>query len=315
MLELNDYSIHEDLNLSDFFLVTYVIIDDLYHQIAPDEIRFRRNYFQAKLSDSEVITIALVGELQGITSEKSWMGFVRKNYKHLFPNLCDRTRFNRTRRNLSSVIEAIRNQLGIYLGYANTKFLIVDSMPIPVCEFGRAHFTKCFKGLAGYGYCASKKKTYYGFKLHALVSFDGFITNIALTPAHIDDREALWELSPHNSDAIVLADKGYIGDSLAETLKNQGEMKLMALKRSNSKTPYPKSIRNWISKHRRRIETTFSQLVGQLNMDEVLAKSKSGLIARINTKLLMHNLAYFINKCLGKDFITRIGQIKHLIFG
>ena len=154
---------------------------------------------------------------------------------------------------------------------------------------------------------------YYGFKLHALVSFDGFITNIALTPAHVDDREALWELSPHNSDAIVLADKGYIGDSLAETLKNQGEMKLMALKRSNSKTPYPKSIRNWISKHRRRIETTFSQLVGQLNMDEVLAKSKSGLIARINTKLLMHNLAYFINKCLGKDFITRIGQIKHLM--
>ena len=92
-------------------------------------------------------------------------------------------------------------------------------------------------------------------------------------------------------------------------------MKLMALKRGNSKNPYPKPIRNWISKHRRRIETTFSQLVEQLNMDEVLAKSKSGLIARINTKLLMHNLAYFINKCLGKNQDTGIGEIKHLIFG
>ena len=315
MLELNHYSIHENLNLSDFFLVTYVMIDDIYHQIVPNEIRFRRNYTQAKLSDSEVITLAIVGELQGITSEKDWIGFVRKNYKHLFPNLCERTRFNRTRRHLSSVIVAIRNQLGTYLGYSNAEFLIVDSMPIPVCEFGRAHFTTCFQDLAGYGYCASKKKTYYGFKLHALVSLDGFITNIALTPAHIDDREALRELSPHNSGVIVLADKGYISDSLAEELENQGKMKLMALKRSNSKTPYPKSIRNWMSKHRRRIETTFSQLVGQLHMDEVLAKSKSGLIARINTKLLMHNLAYFINRCLGKDLTTGIGQIKHLIFG
>lgn len=116
MVELNDYSIHESLNLSDFFLVTYVIIDNLYHQITPDEIRFRRNYFQAKLSDSEVITIALVGELQGITSEKVWISFVGKNYKHLFPNLCGRIHFNRTRRNLSSVIGAIRNQLGIHLG-------------------------------------------------------------------------------------------------------------------------------------------------------------------------------------------------------
>ena len=188
-------------------------------------------------------------------------------------------------------------------------------MPIPVCEFGRAHFVKCFKDLASYGYCESKKKTYFGFKLHALVTLEGFITKIVLTPAHIDDREALWEISPQNARTIVLGDKGYIGDALAQNLEKQGQMKLMALKRGNSKNPYPKPIRNWISKHRRRIETTFSQLVEQLNMDEVLAKSKSGLIARINTKLLMHNLAYFINKCLGKNQDTGIGEIKHLIFG
>lgn len=121
MLELNGYSIHENLNLSDFFLVTYVIIDDLYYQIIPDKIRFRRNYSQAKLSDSEVIILALVGGLQDITSERAWISFVHKNYKYLFPNLCDRTRFNRVRRNLSSVIEAIRNQLSIYLPYLSCK--------------------------------------------------------------------------------------------------------------------------------------------------------------------------------------------------
>lgn len=315
MLELNQYSIHENLNLSDFFLVTYVIIDDIYHQIVPEEIRFRPNYHQAKLSDSEIITLAIVGELQGVSSEKAWFNYVRKNYKYLFPNLCDRTRFNRTRRHLSSVIDTIRMRLGDYLGYNQAPVLIVDSMPVPVCEFGRAHFAKCFKGLGSYGYCASKKKSYYGFKLHAMVTLEGFITNVLITPANTDDREALWELSPHNPETIVLGDKGYIGDTLAQELEAQGQMKLLALKRGNSKNPYPKQLRNWISKHRRRIETTFSQLTEQFHINQVLAKSRSGLITRIHTKLLTHNLCYFINKCLGKDSTTEIGQIKHLLFG
>ncbi|MBP3887955.1 MAG: transposase [Cellulosilyticum sp.] len=94
------------------------------------------------------------------------------------------------------------------------------------------------------------KKTYYGFKLHAMVTFDSFITNITVIPAHIDDHEALWEISSHNPQVMVLADKGYIGDKLSEMLETQSEMKLMALKRGNSKIPYPKDIRDWISKHR-----------------------------------------------------------------
>lgn len=59
------------------------------------------------------------------------------------------------------------------------------------------------------------KKTYFGFKLHALVTLEGFITKIVLTPAHIDNREALWEISPQNARSILLGDKRYIGDALA----------------------------------------------------------------------------------------------------
>ena len=50
MLELKYYSVQRIENLKDFFLVSYVIIDDIYHQIIPDSIRFRRNYSKSKLS-------------------------------------------------------------------------------------------------------------------------------------------------------------------------------------------------------------------------------------------------------------------------
>lgn len=315
MLELNTYSVHEIKNLKDFFLVSYVIIDDIYNEIIPDSIRFRRNYTQSKLSDSEIITIAMVGELHSISSEKSWFNYVCNNFKELFPNIGDRTRFNRTRRNLQSVIDAVRKHIGKSLGYDHADVLIVDSMPIPVCGFGRAHFSKRFKEISSYSYCASKKETYYGLKLHALVTLEGFITNVELTPAHVDDRTALWELVSDTYQATILGDKGYIGDNLASNLKAEENITLLALKRNNSKSPYPKELRNWISKHRRRIETSFSQLSEQLHMNQVLAYSLSGLRARINSKLLAHNIAYFMNKCLGKDSFNEIGQIRHLIFG
>lgn len=312
MLELKYYSVHEIENLKDFFLVSYVIIDDIYHKIIPDHIRFRRNYTESKLSDSEIITLAIVGEIHGISSEKAWFNYVRKNLKDLFPNLSHRTRFNRTRRNLESVINAIRKEIGSYLGYNQSDFYIVDSMPIPVCGFGRAHFSKRFKDISSYGYCASKKETYYGLKLHAAVTLDGYITNIELTAANVDDREILWELIPNSYQTIVLGDKRYIGDRIAQELKSEKGMTLLALKRSNSRTPYPKDLRNWISKHRRRIETSFSQLAEQFHINEVLANSLSGLKARLQSKILGHNISYFVNKCLGNK---STGQIKHLIFG
>lgn len=43
---------------------------------------------------------------------------------------------------------------------------------------------------------------------------------------------------------IVLGDKGYIGDKIAQELKTEKNMTLLALKRNNIKNPYPKDLRN-----------------------------------------------------------------------
>lgn len=82
----------------DFILLVYTIIDDLYHQFVPSSVSQRRNVDTAKMSDSEIITLSICGELAGIDSENAWYSFVKRNYRHLFPRLCSRTRFNRTRR-------------------------------------------------------------------------------------------------------------------------------------------------------------------------------------------------------------------------
>lgn len=76
----------------------------MYNVIIPSSIQNRRNIFKSKLSNSEIITISLVGKTLTSEYEKAWFYFVKKNFKDLFPNICDRTRFNRTKRNLYKII-------------------------------------------------------------------------------------------------------------------------------------------------------------------------------------------------------------------
>ena len=57
----------------DFILTAFVIIDELYFRYVPDAVSKRRNVFNAKLSDSEIITISICGELIGVDSENAWV--------------------------------------------------------------------------------------------------------------------------------------------------------------------------------------------------------------------------------------------------
>lgn len=144
----------------DFIITVFVIIDDLYNRYAPPEVAKRRSVLDAKMSDSEIITLSLCGELAGIDSENAWYSFVKRNYQHLFPNLCSRSLFNRTRRALLQTTELLRQKLSFAFAFPTDRFSIMDSFPLAICKFGRARYCHTFRGLgADYGKCPSKKET------------------------------------------------------------------------------------------------------------------------------------------------------------
>ncbi len=197
MLELTYYNTEKIDDLKDFFTVIFVLIDDVYNKIIPYEIKNRRNISDSKLSDSEIISISIVGEAITVDSEKAWFYFVKKNFKDLFPNICDRTRFNRTKRNLYSTIKEMQKYFSKLPMFANDNIRIIDSIPVQVCKFARAYFSKCLK-----------KEKYFRLKLHALVTVDGFVSDFFLTHAGIDDRKAVFELTENNHSIKIIADKG-----------------------------------------------------------------------------------------------------------
>lgn len=96
MLKFQDNHILIITNFEDFILLIHVMMDDLYKQFATSAVINRQNYQQAKLSNSEIITIRICLVLVGIDSENAWYSFVQKNYHNLFPALYSRTRFTQT---------------------------------------------------------------------------------------------------------------------------------------------------------------------------------------------------------------------------
>ena len=300
-------------DLKDLMTVIYVIIDDLYHETVPNEIKYRSRWETAILSDSEVITIAIMGEIMSIDSENAWIRFVAKNFRDLFPKMCDRSRFNRLRRNLHSVINLIRMALGTKLDFTNSEYRIADSFPLAVCEFGRARYIKSFKCEgANYGKCPSKKQTYFGYKVHALCTTNGYISDFLITPASVDDRDAVWELiESYNRHIKLLGDKGYTGIRFAQDLLDERGVFMIAMKKNNDKNPDPKLFRQWLFKTRRRIETSFSQLCDQFNSQSTRASSLWGLVTRMQSKILAFNLCFAVNLLMGRN---NIALVKHLAF-
>ncbi len=102
----------------------------------------QKNVDKALLNDSEIITIALCGEIVDVDSENAWYSFVKKNYRNLFHRMRDRSQFNRTLRNLLQITNLIFTQLA---GQFTDDFFIVDSFPLEMCKFGRVHFCKVFR--------------------------------------------------------------------------------------------------------------------------------------------------------------------------
>lgn len=191
-------------------------------------------------------------------------------------------------------------------------YCIIDSFPLAVCKFGRARFCRSFRGYgADYGKCPSKKETYFGYKVHALITLEGYITSFEITPASVDDRQGLRDIVENQSGLTILADKGYVGEALMLEMQEQKNT-LLALKRSNSKAKWSTSFRQLVFKLRRRVETVFSQLSEQLNAERVLAKTFQGLCTRLVNKILAYNLCIALNSIFRET--CDIGKIKELIF-
>src|SRR5215510_9189983 len=115
-------------SFDDFCLWMYVMVDDIWQQIAP---LFRRPGPQAECSDSELLTMALVGECRGWDEETTLLSNWRE-HRDLFPIIPSQSRFNRRRRALMNAFNIIRRTILGMLDLSADGQGVIDSLPVPV---------------------------------------------------------------------------------------------------------------------------------------------------------------------------------------
>jgi hypothetical protein len=296
-------------DFEDFVTWMFVTIDDLWKQIAP--LYDRPGPDPTSCSDSELITIMIVSACRGWDRETQ-LHAEWQPYRYLFPNFPERSRMNRRRRNLMYAINQIRQIVLSVLDVAQDAYGAIDGLPIPVMKFHLApQRTRDWDAHgATFGYCASKKQTYFGYRLNLVVTLGGVILDFELTSANADERDAAEDMLPSHPGRTFLADKGYVSTDLEASVHAQG-VRLIALRRANQHAQFPVTLTRLISQFRQIIETVNGQLADQFGLEQNYAHSFWGLCARMYTKLTAHTLCVYVNRVLGHpDWL----QIKHLAF-
>ncbi|MYU97637.1 IS982 family transposase, partial [Lactobacillus salivarius] len=216
----------------------------------------------------------------------------------------------RRSRQLLQLIYQIRQEMNKKVDL-NGQFLIIDSFPVPVCQPIRNYRAKIFRGYANIGYKATKKIYFYGFKVHAIVSDDGYILDYVVTKASVHDARETVELleNTHPSNYYLLGDEGYLGKELSNyyLLGDEGYLGKelhQQLKQMGYElwTPYRKNMTG-AKKHndhqlmaiRRTIESDFS-LLTYYNAENNRARSLIGFQSRLEIAILAYNLAYCLER-------------------
>ncbi|NJO55018.1 MAG: IS982 family transposase [Rhodospirillales bacterium] len=281
-------------DFDDFVTWMYVVIDDLWQPMA--HLYHRPGPAPTTCSDSELMTMAIVSECCGWDRETQ-LATQWQPYRHLFPRLPERSRYNRRRRNLMGAMNEIRQVLLTLLDVAQDAYGAIDSLPVPVVQFHLApqRSRDWDAHGASFGQCASKKQTFFGYRLHLVVTLGGVILDFTLTAANSDERAVAADLLPAWSGRTILGDKGYVSAPLATELASAG-VRLLALRRANQRTQLPKTLTRLMTRFRQIVETVNGQLNEQFAIERNYAQSFWGLCARLYTKLTAHTLCLYLNR-------------------
>jgi len=278
------------MDLEAFITAVFCVSDDF---LAAQKLRQRGS--RPRLTDSEVLTVEIVGEFLGLDTDRALHAHFRRHYAHLFPALgtVHRTTFARQAANLWAAKRAFWQALVAHTR-RDAAISILDSMPVPVCRFARAYRCRLFRGEAAFGRDELARQTYYGFRLHLRVAWPGVITAVELAPANVSDLAAAPELLA-DARGWALADRNYWSPTLRAALAAGGLALLAPFRTAKGETETGERARwpYWLVHTRRRIETVLGQLVERYRAKRVWARDRWHLAARWWRKVLSHTLAVF----------------------
>lgn len=179
-----------------------------------------------------------------------------------------------------------------------TQHYTIDSMPLAACDNIRIKRCRLFAGDSpeekeSYrGYCASKKRYFFGLKVHLLITGSGQPVEFVLTAGSIADVSGLKRLPLDLPDgAKVHGDRAYTDYQEEDLLLEAGGIILQSQRKANAKRKIAPWLEALARPVRQRVETTFSQVEAILP-HHIHAVTDRGFVLKVMCFLLAVSFGY-----------------------
>jgi len=273
--------------LEEAIIILFCEIDDAYRNLNPQGSRYES---LKRLSDSEVITLALFQQLRGVESERSFLRDAARFFSHLFPGVVGLapSSLHRRIRKLRRFLEPLRRSVLPEL-VGDPETLIVDSTLLAVLHPRQLGQSAGFEGAAWVRWGSF---SVYGVKLHLVCATNRVPISYELTAANVAEVRLVGQLLAEahlpGEDLVrkLLGDLAYRSGDLEEKLAEAGVLLVTERSAQGGK--------------RQQAEIAFSSLKRVFGIDRTLATTLIGLATRVVAKIVAYTYAFYVNRLLGR---------------
>ncbi|AVH95618.1 IS982 family transposase [Streptomyces sp. WAC00288] len=256
-----------------------------------------------RLSDAELLTLAVMSALLGYTSERRWLRRAGRDFRHLFPYLPGQSGYNKRLRSASSLLTYMIRALASDTTLWSDDVWVVDSTPVGCGSSRETAKRSDLAGWAEYGYCASHSRYFWGLRLHLVCTPSGLPVLFALTGAKADERETLRDLLDTAPDVMathtrqtIIGDRNYYGREFEGDLTERH----LDLLRPARKGEPERAGAHLFKPLRQVIESVNQTFKDQLDLERHGGKSPAGVIVRVLSRILALTAAIWHNDKTGQ---------------
>jgi hypothetical protein len=265
-------------------IAVYCLCDDLLKAMGHREDR------QCQMSDAEVMTVAIVAAL---LFRGNYLSACRLLHEQGYiPRRLEKSRFCRRLHRIKPLFLTLFAWLGESWKQLNEESMyLIDTFPIAACDNYRIPRARLYHHELYRGYPASKKRYFYGLKLHLLVTPNAEPVEFFLTPGSGSDTTGLdWFDFDLPAGSQIIGDKAYNDYELEDVLK-EADLHLLPMRKRTSKRPFPPWMR-YLQAHYRKMVETAGSLLERLLPNSIHAVTPQGF----ELKLVLFVLALSISR-------------------
>jgi hypothetical protein len=255
-----------------------------------------------EVTDAELVCVAVAQVLLRFDDERHWLRAAPKLIGYLFPRLLGQSEYNQRLKAAAPLMEAALRWLADATPATAELVRLMDATPVPCGASATTAKRSGLYGYAGYGYCPSHSRWYWGCKLLLVCTCEGTVTGFSLANPKLagerDQARQALQHQPANRPApgsAVVTDKGLSGQDTEDFFAGD-DLRLTLIRPARKDEKAPRPFPNWL---RQRVEAVIWTLKHQLGLERHGGRAPAGLWARLIQRLLALNTAIWHNWLIG----------------